>query len=355
MRWTRWWLPTLSVLLVACGAPTDSEQAASSTADLPFALVESVATQHAVIRDGVVESVQQTTLSAQTTARVTALPFDVNDEVKKGDLLVQLTDTEQQAAVRLAMAQQAQAKAALVEAEAAYERIQSVYAKGLTSSAQLDSSKSMRDQAKAGVAAAEAQLAQAKRQLEYTHVIAPFDGVIRQRFVEVGQAVQSGPPMPQPLIELQQASLRVQLVLAESEADKLRQTPHVSVQSSAGQWVQAEKITVFPYADPQTHSVTVRATLPDDATSFYPGMSVKVNMITDNRQPLFVPMSAIVKRGELVGVYVLTDNRALLRQVRIGNQQDDKVEVLSGLSQGEKVAIDPQATLVWLIAQRDNK
>lgn len=353
MRMLGWLMPMLAITLVACGKPADTQTQAEASAGLPQVVVTSAWLPTALVRDGVVEAVQQTTLAAQTSARVLALPFDVNDSVKKGDVLVQLTDTEQQAAVAMAVAQVAQTKAALAEAESAYKRVQLVHGRGLTSAAQLDQARSMRDQAKAGVAAADAQLIQARRQLAYTRVTAPFDGVIRQRFVEVGQAVQSGPPQPQPLIALQHAALRVQLVLAESDAERLKDRPAVQVQAADGRWQATDDVTVFPYADPHTHTVTVRLNLPVDAQGFYPGMSVKVAIATENRQQLVVPVSALVKRGELVGVYVLTNQRPLLRQVRVGQQQGDKVAVLAGLSQGDRVITDPQAAVVWLMHQRN--
>ena len=109
--------------------------------------------------------------------------------------------------------------------------------------------------------------------------------------------------------------------------------PHVTV----------EKMTVFPYADPLTHTVKVRMNLPKDMQGVRSGTFVKVSFVTGESRRLLVPRQAVVHRSELTAVYVAGRDGAIdLRQVRVGREYDDgTIEVLAGLQEGEKVVLDP--------------
>lgn len=343
----------MSAWLAACG----TSQRASQPPQPPLAAlaVHPVQAAREQTWDGVVEAVDETTIAAQTNARVLALPVDVGDQVAKGDVLVRFSDVEQQSGRRSAEAAVAAARAESRDAEASWKRIDAVYARGLVARAQLDSATARRDAARATLAAAEAALRSAGQQADYTVVRAPFDGVVTRRFVHVGEAVQSGPPTPQPLIALAALdALRVDVVVPQGAVDAIRASQHASVVLDDGRRVAAAKVTVFPYADPATHSFRVRVELPAGRTGLYPGMTVKVAFAVGAATRLLVPVSALVRRGELSGVYVIgTDHSVGLRQLRLGHRFGDQVEVLAGLAAGERIAVDPEAAALYLVKRHD--
>ena len=301
--------------------------------------------------DGVVEAVDATTIAAQTNARVLELPVDVDDHVRKGDVLVRFSDVEQQSGRRAAAANVAAARAGYQDAEVNWKRMQAVVGQGYVSRAQMDAATAQRDAARAALNAAEAALNSASQQADYTVLRAPFDGVVTQRFVHVGEAVQSGPPTPQPLIALAALdALRVDAVVPQGAVDAIRASRHASVVLDDGRRVQAARVTVFPYADPGTHSFRVRVELPAGGSGLYPGMTVKVAFAVGQATRLLVPVSALVRRGELSAVYVVgTDYSVGLRQLRLGHRIGDEVEVLAGLAAGDRVARDPEAAALYLI------
>ena len=152
-----------------------------------------------------------------------------------------------------------------------------MYAKGYVSTAQMDQQRAARDAAKASLEAARAQLDAIGQQLDYTVLRAPFAGVITHRFVHVGQAVQAGPPSPQPLIQLQALDdLRVNVQVPQSAIGMIRKFQAAEVLLAGGRHVTASKVEVFPYADPQSHTFNVRLQLPSNDAGLYPGMTVKV-------------------------------------------------------------------------------
>ncbi|MDE2307752.1 MAG: efflux RND transporter periplasmic adaptor subunit [Xanthomonadaceae bacterium] len=346
-------LPFAVAALAACsgGKPPAKTGAAPALASL---VVHAEPARREQVWDGVVEAVNQVTLAAQTNARVLALPYDVNDTVPAGAVLVRFTDVEQKSARSTAQAQIASAQAAYAEALASYRRFAAIYAKGYVATAQLDQQRARRDAALAALQSARAQLAQAGQQLDYTVLRAPYAGVVTRRFVHVGQAVQAGPPAPQPLIALESLDrLRVDVRVPQSAVGAIRRFHAADVlpADAGGRRIPAGEVSVFPYADPATHTFDVRLQLPGDQTGLYPGMTVKVAFATGQARRLLVPASALVQRGEILGVYVLGRHGVMLRQLRTGYRYGDRVEVLAGLDDGERIATDPVAALKYLDEQ----
>ncbi|MFC5581828.1 efflux RND transporter periplasmic adaptor subunit [Rhodanobacter terrae] len=345
------------VALAGCGHRNSPVATHSPPPALASVVVHAQAAHDEQVWDGVVEAVNQTTITAQTNARVLELPHDVNDIVAKGDVLVRFTDVEQKSARGAAQAQVASAAATYKEAAASYQRIEAVYAKGFVSAAQMDQQRALRDAARAALASARAQLDQVGQALDYTVLRAPYAGIITRRYVQVGEAVQAGPPSPQPLIAMQALDdLRVNVQVPQSAVDTIRHfhAADVLLGGSGARRIAAGSVNVFPYADPNTHTFNVRLQLPGGDTGLYPGMTVKVAFATGEAKRLLVPAGALVQRGELLGVYVLDEHGVALRQLRIGHRYADQVEVLAGLDDGERVATDPAAAARWLIEHRSS-
>ena len=342
-------------LLAACGNKPSAAGAASQAPPLAGSVVHATPSRREQAWDGVVEAVQQVTITAQTNARVLELPYDVGDVVAKGAVLVRFSDVEQKSARNAAQAQVASAQASYEDAQASFERIAAVYAQGYVSAAQMDQQRAARDAAKAALEAAQAQSSEVGQQMDYTVLRAPFAGIVTHRFVHVGQAVQAGPPSPQPLIQLQALDdLRVNVQVPQSVVEVIRSSHAADVLLPGGKRITVSRVEVFPYADPATHTFNVRLQLPSGDKGLYPGMTVKVAFATGEAKRLLVPASALVQRGELVAVYVIGEHAVTLRQVRVGNSDGDEVEVLAGLDDGERVAGDPQAALAWLASQHGN-
>ncbi|MGA7298289.1 MAG: efflux RND transporter periplasmic adaptor subunit [Rhodanobacteraceae bacterium] len=344
-----------SLVLAACSSEPPPSTSTGKTPDLA-GITLTTRNQPAEQRwDGVVEAVQQATLTAQTNARVKALPHDVGDVVAKGDVLVRFSDVEQQSAQRSAQAQIAAARASAVNAEADYKRIREIHARGLVATSQLDQAKAARDAAQAALNAARAQSRQVGQQVDYTVVRAPYAGIVTQRFVEVGEAVQAGPPSPQKLIALESLQqLRVQVQVPQSAIDQIREGNHAQIVLGGGQRLDVARMTIYPYADPATHSFTVRLELDDAPAGLYPGMTAKVAFATGKAERLLVPASALWNQGEVTGVYLIDGATVSLRQVRTGERFGDQTEILSGLATGETIARDPAAARQYLANQHGN-
>jgi RND family efflux transporter MFP subunit len=301
--------------------------------------------------DGVVEAIHQATLSAQTAGRVVELPYDVNDYVQAGAVVARFTDVEQGAGRSRAKATLASARASYDEADANHKRVAEIYARKLVSKAALDQAVAVRDAAKGALDSADAALREASQQLDYTVIRAPYSGYITKRYVQVGESVQAGQPL---ITGVSLGELRVTVNVPQSVIDKIRRfdAGDILLEASARR-VAATKITVFPYADPATHTFSVRLDVPGENTGLYPGMTVKVAFAIGEADLLLLPATALVRHGEVSAAYVVANDRTLrLSQLRLGHGFGDRIEILSGLEPGEQVVADPTAALDWLARTR---
>lgn len=301
--------------------------------------------------DGLVEAVHQSTISAQTAGEIVELPFDVNDYVPKGALIVRLDDKRQKAQLDQAIASEARARAQLADAESDYQRKQQLFKKKVLGKAALDKAETTLKSARAGLELAQAQLAQAREQWEYTRVRAPFAGVMIERLVEIGEHARVGTPLA---TGLSLEKLRVKVNIPTHYVGKIRENLQARVQTpGSGAWLESDDISLFPFADPQSHTFTARVRLPDGQHGMYPGVLVKVAFLVGRQPVLLIPDTAIVHRSEVIGVYVVEDSGQIrFRQLRIGRPATGGMRVvLAGLEEGESIALDPVAAGIALKQQ----
>ncbi|OIR17797.1 multidrug resistance protein MdtA precursor [mine drainage metagenome] len=300
--------------------------------------------------EGTIEAVQSSVIAPQVSGSVMALPVKVGDHVKAGQLLARI-DTR--LATQQAMSSQAQVSAAQAQMSAAkneYERKRRLYAQQYISQAALERAES---DYKTAVAQTKAQLAQTGVSNVQTglHTInAPYTGVIADVMAEVGDMAMPGKPL---LSVYNPNVLRAVINVPQSQLAGLKHGENVTVLISAANEAErsliSTQMTILPTADSVSNMVKVRLTLPQGLTSITPGMFVRAALPISvaqgqEQEQLQIPAKAVVRRSELVAVYVVdSQGRPSLRQVRLGRQSGENVEVFAGLQAGEKVALDPIA------------
>ncbi|WP_020680191.1 efflux RND transporter periplasmic adaptor subunit [Marinobacterium rhizophilum] len=339
-----WVLAATAVLASAADDPAPgAPQLATMTAQLQTIDRET-------LLDGSLEAVNRSTVAAETNARVVELPFDVNDYVQKGDVIVRFRDTEQQEQVRSAEANLHEAQARLNEARQDYERISDIYARKLIAKAQMDSATAAYASAKARVNAAQAVLNQAKERLEHMVVRAPYSGIVEERHIQLGEMATLGTPL---MTGLSLEHLRALVDVPQSLIGPLREHRQARVILPGGGQLVASEVRIPPAADPKTHSFQVKVTLPEGDHGLFPGTLVKVAFKRGSEQALLLPPSAVVQRSEVTAAYVVhPDNRIEFRQLRIGTARaDGQLAVLAGLVAGERVALEPIAAGIALKQQ----
>jgi len=339
-------IPTFfQTLVVALPLALAAAPAAAQPVTVP---AQTTASQGRTAYDGVVEAVRQTVIAAQVPGAVVELNVKAGDQVKAGQLLLRIDARAADQSAAASDAQVQAARAALDVATREYERQKQLHQKKYISQAALDRAESEFKATSAQVAAQMAQAGAARTQTGLHTVRAPYAGVVAEVPVALGDMAMPGRPL---LTLYDPGALRVTAAVPQSAAGSV-QGDAVRVElpglPADRQWPRAERVQVLPTVDPATHTVQVRAELGAGPQGAVPGMFARLWLqgAAQGGPSVTVPLGAIVRRAELTGVYVQGEGgKPLLRQVRLGRAEGDRVEVLSGVAPGEPVIADPQSAL----------
>lgn len=315
------------IFLFACSKESPAPAAPKKIPELASIQLQLQTTVQEVKYDGVIEAINQATVSAQTSGRILEIPVDVGDYVAKGDLIIRFTDTEQKARA-------ASANAQFTEAQAQYTRMQELLAKKLIAKADVDKSE-------AAFKSAEANLREAEQNLTYTTIYAPYAGIVVSRAVNVGETVAPGKAL---MTGLSLEQLRAQVDIPQQHIGLVRKYKKALVYLADGKMLETSDMRIPPSADPQTHSFKVLVNLPEGDHQLFPGTFVKIGFVTGEQEQLLIPASSLSKRGEVSGVYVLKENALEFRQLNLGSLTSNQhYPILAGANAGEKIAADPIA------------
>jgi RND family efflux transporter MFP subunit len=332
-----------AVLLAGCSDDDAVEPSPSPVVSgLQIMAVALASVERETAFDGIIEAVNQATVAAQTSGRVLELPFDVGDYVERGSVIVRLRDTEQRARADNAGAALIDARARLAEAQLAHDRIKDVFDRGMVAKAAYDKALADLKSAQARVDAAASAAQEAGEGLEYTTIRAPYSGIVVARLIEVGEIAAVGKPL---MRGLSLEELRAVVDIPQEHIGPLRKHRRARIILPNGESLIAEQLRLSPAADPATQSFRVHVTLPKGEHGVFPGTLVKVAFVTGEEQQLLAPAAAIVRRGEITGVYIEDERgRVSFRYVRTGTPSaDGQIPIFAGLAAGEKIAIDPIA------------
>ncbi len=344
---------SLTVLICLLGASLTSwaETAAVNVSALATAPVRSSSGALAYSADAVVEAVRQSVIATQVSGAIVELPVKAGDVVKAGQLLLRMDARAANQEANASRAQVDAARAALAVASKDYERQKQLYARQYISIAQLERAES---QFKSATAQANAQIAQAgavQTQSGFYLIRAPYNGVVSEVPVTMGDMAMPGKAL---MTLYDPAALRVIASVPQERVAGIVTTLPVQIefpgQPEAQRRLSASKMTILPVADAGTHTVQIRLDLPANTVGLTPGMFARVALPMSHvdgssaSARLYVPAKAVFRRAELSAVYVVnTQGKPLLRQIRAGAITGSEQEILSGVSSGERVALDPVA------------
>jgi RND family efflux transporter MFP subunit len=318
---------------------------------------------------------QEIEVHAKVAGYIRKINVDIGDRVKTGqvlavlevpELVAQLQGTE--AAVRHSQEEVMRAQNEVARDEAQHvalhancQRLEqaSVARPGLIAQQELDDAKAKDLAAESQVESAKAALSAARQQLEvsqasnrqisamsdYTRITAPFDGVVTWRYADTGALVQSGTSnsTSAPVVKLAQVNvLRLRIPVPESLAASVRvgQPANVTVQATKEHFTGT--VTRFTDSlDRTTRTMQVEIDVPNETYRLQPGIYANVKLSADSRaNALTVPVEALRRSDNETSVLVVdSQNRVQPRPVQVGIQSSDNVEILAGLTEGEKVIV----------------
>jgi RND family efflux transporter MFP subunit len=347
------------LLMVVASAGCSKQHDAAKTENAPSAVVKGVTLEtvkSAAIPEwlDVVGSVRASTsavVSTRIPGSISVLRVREGDRVKKGQLLAQLEARENQAIAAAATAAIDEARRGLDEelsrkklADTTFDRYQNLFNEQAVSRQEFDVKQAEKDLAAQGVARAESKVKQAQEgakasttMSDYTKIIAPISGIVASKQADLGASVFPG----QPIMTIEDdGSYQLELALPESAATRVKPGSPLQVTLDAvGSSVSAKIAEIVPTADPGSRTFVAKIALNQKGLKsgmFGRGsisLGTSVNGIT-------VPKLAVVEHGALTSVWTVDkENIARMRIVKVGRQSGERVEILSGLSDGDRVAV----------------
>jgi len=361
------------------------------------AAVEGVTTAAAIKRElprffeatGSLAGDQQTDVAPQTSGKVVAIGVDIGSYVKRGQMLVQLDESELKLRVDQAAAQVEQAKAAVRQAEEKIglrsgqafdpnkvaevaaakvaldladknlKRADKLIESGDVSRSFYDEQRARRDQLKeqyevqlaqarqnyaavdvsrTSVANAQAALALARKNLSYAVIPAPIDGFVSERTADLGEYVS---PQQKVVTIVRTNPLRIRIDIPEQAIPEVKVGQSVSIATSA--WPDknfAGRVArIAPNVSAQSRTLTVEAEIENSGNALKPGQFATVRILQERAEPaVLVPSRAVVSEAGVSRVYVIKDGHAEQRLVQTGQTDGDLIEIRSGVAADELVA-----------------
>ncbi len=378
-------LVALSLVSAACGRlqagdPKEADGAAKSVAT---ALVVKNSVRRSVDVVGTLAAVDQVTISSEAEGTVRAILADLGDRVSVGQVLIQLdhekqqyTLDQQQAALARALAQYGapdpqhlppieqtpdvkRAKAELEQAQQAFTRAEELSSRSLISQQTYDDAKAALHAKQAGydsslqgarnlrasIQASEATMKLAGRQLRDTDIKAPFDAYVERRLVNLGELVKTQMPV-MAIVRLD--PLKVTAELPERMAPWINDGRPVELRVDAYRdRTFAGKVTrISPAVNTATRAFPFEAVVPNHDAALKPGTFARVHVESGKVDDvLTLPYAALQYRYGVNRVFVVKGDRLSMRELQIGERLGDRVEIASGVKEGEPVAITDVDTL----------
>jgi membrane fusion protein, multidrug efflux system len=357
-------LPLALLLLAACGEKKAADKA-------PPALPPVKASLAAAALSGVPEYVESpgtvrarvtSPLSARLMAYVRDVRVQAGDPVRAGQVLIVLDARDVENAVRQAESARAEARGALPEvqnaiaaakagldlADSTFNRMKDLYEKKSITSQEFDEASARRRMAQANydmvvakrtqveakIKQSEDGLAQANLQKSFTELTAPFAGIVTERKAEPGVLATPGVPL---LIVEQAGAYRAEIPVEESQVARIKAGSPVTVDlQPLGKILDLRVSEIVPAIDAASRTFIARVDLPG-GLPLKSGLYIRARFPVGERQALLVPAAAVLAQGQLQRVFVDDGGRVRTRFVTLGARFGDKLEVLSGLTAGEKV------------------
>lgn len=336
------------ILVASCGKEKTTTVDNRPTVNVKVSTPK-VINENFISASGKIEAVQNANISTRMMGYVNNIPVKVGDKVSKGQLLISINSAD-------ITAQKGQVEASIIEATAAfniaekdYNRYLALFSDNSASQKEMDDVTANYNMAKARLQAAQQQKNQINAQLSYSNIVAPFSGIVTGKYINKGDMANPG----MPLLSIETPGVfQVITMVPESEISAIEQGSTVNVIVKSINKTIKGKVTEVSSSTKNTGGqYLVKIALDKTDVKLLSGMFTSVHFPTENttsnNTPILIPTSAIIKRGELNGIYVVSQsNTALLRWLRLGRIYGDNVEVLSGLSANESFVLSSESKLV---------
>ena len=336
-------------LLASCSSEPTTKKSKRFDLSVQVAQAKNLKQAELLTFTGKLEAATYSKLSTRIMGQVEKIKVKLGENVRKGQLLLQISNHDILAKKKQAEAHVLVSETLLADAEKNLERYQSLFDKKSASKKELEGMQIQKQVAESKLQAAKGMLVEVKEALKYANIRAPYNGRITKHFVKVGDLASPGMPL---LSIEKRGKYEVVARIPESDISKIKVSDYVEVELTAqnNRRIQAQVSEINPSALDSGNQYEVKLQL--DALQaadlkLYTGMFAKVFIPMGETNRILIPKSVLVERGQLIGIYTLSQSgTALLRWIRVGKTYGNSIEVLSGLSSGEKYILSYEGK-IW--------
>ena len=294
---------------------------------------------------GTLQGFVQAPIAARASGYLKRWTKDIGSKVRQGELLAEIETPEIDQQLSQAIAAREQLASSLALARSTVERWEGLRKKDVVSQQDLDERRSAVAQSQANLAAADANV-QRLRQLEsFKRVVAPFDGVITRRNVDVGDLIEAGGAASRPLFLLSQTdSLRVYINVPQAYAQLIKPGQEVSVTQAElrGRTFRGQVARTAASIDAATRTMQIEVSLPNRDGALLPGAYVQVSLPLQASGSLTVPTNTLLVRAEGTMVALVdAQGRVTLKRVSVGRNFGETFEALDGIDDTDRIVLNP--------------
>ena len=342
-------VPLLSLLvlgalaLAGCHQPAAAEvDSGSKAGPAPIAIAVAAAHQQSLDRTAEVQGAlfprEQATMSSEVEGRVSEVIADFGDKVIAGQVMLKINPREYQLRVETAQAALDQAHARLANSSARFARAKVLKQESSISAEQFDQIASQLRVDQADAESADEALAMARKKLGDTEIRAPFSGSVQKRMVSLGEYVAPGKEVYQ-LIATDPIKLRCPMPERFVPLARIGMPVKLAIDADQGKSYTGKITRIAPALDESSRTLLIEAEVANPEGELKPGFFAHVTMDLGRARALVVPSSAVLRYAGVARVFVVEQGVVRAREVTTGSAAGDRIEIVSGLKEGDRVAV----------------
>ncbi len=294
---------------------------------------------------GTLNPFEEVTVSAEVEGVLKEVKVQEGSVVAKGVLLAAIDDTDYRLEVRRTEAALKQAEATLANTRVEAKRKEALFKEELVTKQQFDDVTTRLAVSEAELERDKAILAIARQKLTKTRILSPISCVVKEKKVSAGDFVKNGTPL---FVIIQPNPIKLRFTVPEKDVGRLRVGQDVTLRIDAypNREFHGKVSVINPSLEERTRTLSVEALVPNNDGMLKPGIFAKVVLFTsDPRDTVVVPVTALLYEADKVRVFVVQDDRAREKKVKLGSKYGEVMEITEGLKEGEKVVVAGQQNL----------
>ncbi|MBI4654445.1 MAG: efflux RND transporter periplasmic adaptor subunit [Nitrospirae bacterium] len=294
---------------------------------------------------GTLNPYEEVIVSAEVDGILKDVKVDEGTVVSKGMVLAAIDDTDYDLEVKKVEAALKQAEASLANTRLEYQRNETLYKEELVTKQKFDDVSTRLSIAEADIDRAKAALAIAKQKLTKTKIYSSLTGLIKEKKVSVGDYVRNGTNL---FVIIQNNPLKLNFTVTEKDVGKIKKGQEVTfkVDAFSDKEFNGKLSIIYPGLDEKTRTLQVEALVPNPKGLLKSGLFTHVTLYTGGlKDTVVAPITSLLYEGEKIKIFVVEEDRAEERPVKIGKKHGEMMEITQGLREGEQVVVVGQQNL----------